>query len=1023
MAAIKALQQWCKQQCDGYRDVSITNMTTSFRDGLAFCAILHKHRPDLINFDLLSKENVYDNNHMAFSVAEEKLGIPALLDAEDMVKLRVPDRLSILTYVSQYYNYFHGRSPIGGLAGVKRPPPDTVEEPAGKKVTNDVLPTPQATSRAPQPVPRTNMPVLKSNTVIENPPVRAGIREIDSNSSVSSNCMICGKHVHLVQRHMADGKLYHRNCFKCKQCSRTLQPGQYKAGDGLGSFICTNHHIAVPTSPVMRTIMPAAPHGATVDEKKSSWVTPRSAVLDQNNKTPGNRFDHSGLGTGAVQDPTNRTAVGFVSNNQKLQHSTGAPAQEDKPSRNILNSPYSSSSTSTAVGFGNSIKDNSSTITIGSNQQNKVDNNYLNTSRSVAHEQPKKPSSDLLTHKGKSEPQKDPLPSNQQIKSPNFTINSISAGRMTTLITKDEPKETSPKPWELSAAKNKAARERFFQTSPAVVEPANKVSSRDVVSPKSSDGPGKSTASSLSPGITDSSTEKDNARNYLLKTLGGPTSPKPSGEAENPSPVYRPHRLLNEKTADPSNSSTKVEPARPVPKERKNKNDTAKAVLNPEPLLTTPTYSSKGITTPSTGNSSSTTKGITTPSSGNSSSTTKGISTPITGSSSSTTKGITTPSSGNSSSTTKGISTPITGNGSSTTKSYLSKSGPGQRAEEISSKGPVPNSNVSKQETPENWRQNLKPIAKTPQTPGVVQPKVYPLPKDVENAAKTTPSPQKTPTIINSVKTTLNFPGKENKPSECLTPPAAKSKEDKASSSPTPPRKKLLPVNLDLINDWPKPVQKWQDVSLKDDTKRPAAHSSVNERSKNYASRNKARPEYIPEEEIQRQLQIIEQELDALEQQGVEMEKQLRSCDGDESEDTLMVDWFKLIHEKQLLLRQESELNYISKQQALEDKQSNVDTELRNLMNKPDDLKTPADREREKQLLDQLLVIVNDRSGIVECLDEDRIREKEEDEIMEAMIQRHSENHQKEASPEPNLKRRSRFSFSGLFKPKDKSKT
>ncbi|OCT61529.1 MICAL-like protein 2 [Xenopus laevis] len=961
MAAIKALQQWCKQQCDGYRDVSITNMTTSFRDGLAFCAILHKHRPDLINFNSLSKENVYENNHLAFCVAEDELGIPALLDAEDMVKLRIPDRLSILTYVSQYYNYFHGRSPIGGLAAVKRPPPDTVEEPAGKKVTNDVLPTPKTTPRLPQPVPRTNVPAPKSNTVIENPPVRAGIREIDSNSSVSSNCMICGKHVHLVQRHMADGKLYHRNCFKCKQCSRTLQPGEYKAGDGFGSFICTHHHPVAPTSPVTRTIMPAGPRGAAVDENKSSWVSPRSSVQDQNNKTPGNRFGLSGAGS-TVQDPTNRTAVGFVSNNQKFQHSTGAPDQEEKPSRNNLNSTYSPSSTNialqhqtnrTAGGFVSSRKDHSgASITTGSDQLHKVGSNYLNTS--VANEQPKKQSTDLLTNKGKLELKKGP--SSQPIKSPSFTINSTPTGKLTTPSAKDEPKETSPKPWELSAAKNKAARDKFFQASPAVLEPANKISTVDIVAPKSSDGPGKSAATSLSPGTPDSSGGKDKARNFLLKTLGGPTSPKPSGETENPSLVYRSHRLLDEKTTEPSIPSTKVEPARPVPKERKIKNETPKSVSNPDPPVNTPTYTSSGITTP------------------------------------------------------------ITGNNSSTTTPYLSKSGSGQKADEISSKGPTPNSNVSKQETPGNWRQKLKPVTKTPQTQGS-------LPKVAENGAKTTPSTQKIPTVINSVKTNTTSPGKENKPSESLTPSAAQIKEDKASSSPTPPRKKLLPVNLDLIHDWPKPVQKWQDVPLKDDTKRPAAHLSANEIMKNNDSHNKARPEYIPEEEIQKQLQIIEQELDALEQQGVEMEKQLRSCDGDESEDALMVDWFKLIHEKQLLLRQESELNYISKQQALEDQQSNVDTELRNLMNKPDQLKTPEDREREKELLDQLLLIVNDRSGIIDCLDEDRIREKEEDEVMNAMIRRHSENNQKEASPEPNLKRRSRFSFSGLFKPKDGSKT
>ncbi|XP_034640168.1 MICAL-like protein 2 [Trachemys scripta elegans] len=816
MAAIKNLQLWCKQQCEGYRDVSITNMTTSFRDGLAFCAILHRHKPDLIDFNVLSKENIYENNALAFRVAEEQLGIPALLDAEDMVALRVPDRLSILTYVSQYYNYFHGRSPIGGLSGIKRPTSESSEEPPGKKaISEPIKPPPVSSTAHPPAAAKINPARPRQDLPKENSPVTSKRVLTDSGNLRGSSCAICGSHVHLVQRYLVDGKLYHRNCFRCKQCSNTLLSGAYKTGTEPGTYICTSHQ-----------------------QPASLW-------------------------------------------------NSGPRSIENKP-------------TSTSMTSGDPQK-----VLVKSSQLNKGTNSTSDPPSSIM------PSRSPAGSSSSSGP-----------KSPNAPWSSSTGNKS------DYREGTTSPSWTASGAKTQQARKKFFESSEGTSGSLTDKSpaTKDQVLPSLP----SQAASNNTPGIRFSgansgSTEKDKARQHLTQALpaSNATTNRPGGVSSSSSPP--PSSFSS--TISPRDSPDHKIPANKPGHAKKTEHAAWRPVSSPK---------SPGEKL------------------------------------------------GVWAATQNGEKDPAT----------LRPADTGRKPDWKDTRGGV-NTTEDKSENPAAWRSKLKPVAN----------------KDSNQGGLKKP--------MDSSKVTSPAQGEEKSASSIATP----ANKDTAPSAALPQKKKLIP-DKDLLSDClkrgepAKEKESGQSKQVSSPVKPPAPKIFQSLVSDEVASPTKLQEDYIPEEEIQEKVREIEKQLDELELKGVDMEKHLRDCEEDDSEDALMVDWFKLIHEKQLLLRLESELMYKSKQQKLEEKQWNIESELRRLMSIPEEQKTYLEKKREKELLDSYVNTVNDRNDIVECLDEDRLRELEEDQVLADMLRKLDASPE---SPEPN-KRKNKFRWSKIWKQKSKKK-
>ncbi|XP_047660149.1 protein-methionine sulfoxide oxidase mical3b isoform X13 [Tachysurus fulvidraco] len=102
---------WCQEQTQGYRCVCVTDLTTSWRSGLALCALLHRHRPDLIDFETLDESEAELNNQLALDIAELELGISPIMTGQEMSLLEENDSLCMVMYLSQLHDLLKDTAP------------------------------------------------------------------------------------------------------------------------------------------------------------------------------------------------------------------------------------------------------------------------------------------------------------------------------------------------------------------------------------------------------------------------------------------------------------------------------------------------------------------------------------------------------------------------------------------------------------------------------------------------------------------------------------------------------------------------------------------------------------------------------------------------------------------------------------------------------------------------------------------------------------------------------------------------
>ncbi|XP_054864897.1 protein-methionine sulfoxide oxidase mical3a isoform X33 [Amphiprion ocellaris] len=340
IARSSKLLNWCQRQTDGYRNVNVTDLTMSWKSGLALCALIHRYRPDLIDFDSLDERDQEKNNQLGFDVAEREFGISPCMTGKEMSSVVEPDKLSMVMYLSQFYEMFKDtvppgdnhnlspeekaaliastKSPISFLSKLgqsiaisrKRNPKDKKEKDVDglgkrRKTSQSEDEEVSRSGRDDRPsVPavlterKMDSAAVGNNNKVkvmatqllakfeENAPAQpTGLKrqgslrkEFPVNIGGSDVCFFCRKRVYVMERLSAEGKFFHRSCFKCDYCGTTLRLSSYAFDVEDGKFYCKPHYCYRLSGYAQRKR--PAPSPAPITAKENQTAQTPTATVD-----------------------------------------------------------------------------------------------------------------------------------------------------------------------------------------------------------------------------------------------------------------------------------------------------------------------------------------------------------------------------------------------------------------------------------------------------------------------------------------------------------------------------------------------------------------------------------------------------------------------------------------------------------------------------------------------------------------------------------------------------------------------